>query len=259
MERKIGFTNKYYTLWEVSDPYPKYVDRYNYYMHIDYMYIQNLSMDRDKAIEKAKGFGCTNLEPDHELYGRSARSFSKRASELRNDLKEWQFPNGFYNVGDDIRECDDVKTLFSLYLKKNIVFHKENPVRPEWKRPIVYAKQRLVELGAIVKYDGQWMTPDYVQRYKVKQERLQAKDGHYYNNKERVELDLKKVGEFDVDTQFGVMYLVTFVDLAGRKFIYRGSVPIDFPDDGEFHPVKGTIKHNIYNGIQQTLIQRVKI
>lgn len=263
MKLMIGFANKYFTIWEVSDPYDRYIDKYNYYTHVDYTYLQNLSMDKDKAIDKAKNFGKkfgydVDLEPDHNLRGHSNRNFSIQMSDMKNNLEEWQFPNGFYNIGDDIRECDDVKTLFSLYLKKNIVFHKENPKRPEWRRPIVYAKQRLAELGALVKYDNQYMTPEYVNRYKAKKERELAKDGHFYENRKRMELDVKKVGEFNVETRFGRMYLMTFVDLIGRKFIYRGGNPIDFPDDGGFHTIKGTIKHNEYNGTPQTLIQRVK-
>lgn len=259
MALRIGFTRKYFTLWNVTDPYKKYVDKYNYYMHVDYQYLRNLSMDESKAIEKAKAAGCVDLVPDHDLYGRSARSFSKRTSSLMNELEDWQFPNGFWNIGEDIRECDDVKKLFSLYLKKDIVFHTENPTRPEWRRPIVYARRRLAELGAIIKYDGQWMAPEYVEKYKAKQERNAAKDGHFYENRKRMELDLKKVGEFYTDTRFGTMYLVTFVDMMGRKFIYRGSKPLDVPISNDFVSLTATIKHNNYNGTPQTLIQRVKV
>ena len=69
----IGFSTEYYTLWDVESeirwdtsgdcPMP--------YQKISYTYLQNLSIDKEKAIEKAKQKGVKNLEPDHDLYGRN--------------------------------------------------------------------------------------------------------------------------------------------------------------------------------------------
>lgn len=71
----IGFTNKYYTLWDIQ-----VTDNYNQnergqitmqYTTVAYTYLSNLSIDLTKAQEKAKMRGCQNLEPDNDLYGRN--------------------------------------------------------------------------------------------------------------------------------------------------------------------------------------------
>lgn len=70
----IGFTSKYYTLWTV-EVRKEYDRQGSYYYKTLFTYHQNLSMELEVAQEKAKEFGCVDLEPDHDLYGRN-RSFS---------------------------------------------------------------------------------------------------------------------------------------------------------------------------------------
>jgi predicted ester cyclase len=80
MAKAIGFATQYYTLWDITSN-----TQYGTNVHgqvtstwdnITYTYLGNLSKDLISAQEKAAIKGCTNLEPDHELYGRN-RSFEK--------------------------------------------------------------------------------------------------------------------------------------------------------------------------------------
>jgi hypothetical protein len=80
MAKAIGFTTQYYTLWDITsdtqyatNSQGQVTSKWN---KITYTYLGNLSKDLTKAQEKATSKGCTNLEPDHELYGRN-RSFEK--------------------------------------------------------------------------------------------------------------------------------------------------------------------------------------
>lgn len=107
--KAIGFSNKYYTLWDISEEviYKQVGDA-----HIPvgsktfYRYLQNLSLDLDTAIDKAVMLGCTNTVVDENLNGK-IRSFS---SKKMYDFADHQFRFGKYQYLD-IRECDDVKYL----------------------------------------------------------------------------------------------------------------------------------------------------
>ena len=76
--KAIGFTTQYYTLWDIQvEPQFSTNTRgqvISSWDKINYCYLGNLSKDLVKAQEKAKEKGCSNLEPDHDLYGRN-RSF----------------------------------------------------------------------------------------------------------------------------------------------------------------------------------------
>jgi len=80
MAKAIGFATQFYTLWDITSD-----TQYGTNVHgqitstwdkITYTYLGNLSKDLTTAQEKAASRGCTDLEPDHELYGRN-RSFEK--------------------------------------------------------------------------------------------------------------------------------------------------------------------------------------
>lgn len=90
--KRIGFTKKYYTLWDVT------VDK-NYHQNergqitsvyetVRYSYLGNLSFDLEKAQEKAKAKGCTNLEPDTDLYGRN-KSWEKTTKKIVPESLEY--------------------------------------------------------------------------------------------------------------------------------------------------------------------------
>lgn len=144
MALKIGFSTKYFTLWDVrkeeyytTDSNGKHwLSGYNWY----YTYHQNLSMDEGKAIEKAKDKGCTNLEPDTELYG-VRRSF-KRYEKVELPPEKFE-PYEFHygkNLKKDIREEEQVGYLKWFYEQDNfhsddqraIIMSRAVELRPDW-------------------------------------------------------------------------------------------------------------------------------
>jgi len=100
---RIGFTNKYFTLWSIYEPYLKYVNEFESYEKVDYHFIQNLSMDKEKAIEKAIMKGATN-EIDYDLKGEHSYTWT---SQLKFMGEDYQFPFGKL-VGEDIRTSNDI-------------------------------------------------------------------------------------------------------------------------------------------------------
>lgn len=88
MSLAIGFTEKYYTLWSVRTD-PVYIGDRLIGHDFQKSYIKNLSMDKEKAIEKAKKLGCVDLVPDSTLRGTNLVTyFQETKSEKERRLKE---------------------------------------------------------------------------------------------------------------------------------------------------------------------------
>ena len=109
--KRIGFANKYYTLWDVSEEtmYRTVNDvHFASGTKTTFTYYQNLSTDLEKAISKAKSMGVTILEVDEDLRGKT-RSFSsvKNRDDIYNDN---QFKFGRYEALQ-IVDCEDVDYL----------------------------------------------------------------------------------------------------------------------------------------------------
>lgn len=266
MALRIGFANKFYTLWDVSEPYEVYTSKHTYYETVDYIYIQNLSFDLDKSIEKAAMLGCKTNEVDHNLYGKS-NTFSKKSTIKYDELSGYQIPPDINTAmaGIDIRTCESTSILWAIYFKKDIVFNKENPINPHWKRPIVYARQRLVELGELIKFDGKYISCEKIEEYKEKKKTQDIKDGaisgHIGKDKQREELNIKVLEKFgfqgwDFMGQMVWMNVYTFIDDKNRLFKYVGVNNYPFQD---FTKVRGTFKHSEYNGVPETKLQRISV
>ena len=93
MALAIGFTEKYFTLWNVSSRKETIGDElmYETYTITDRTFIQNLSMDESKAIEKAKQKGCKDLSVDGSLRGVSQSWSSKEKVESFVSPKVYKF------------------------------------------------------------------------------------------------------------------------------------------------------------------------
>lgn len=304
----IGFTNKYYTLWNVSAPYKHYTSEYNYVIKVDKIYSRNLSMNLEEAKKKVeKLVDGGEYVVDLTLCGECGWNFSETINE-GTDRPYWQFPTGRLE-GVDIRTCEDVAALWHMYLKKDIwnngtVFQifdkssdqpfrggtysnresaqdeidyqvkydtdleleiKEVPssrtfkdINPHWVKPCALARRRLVELGVIVKHDGQYMTPEYIEKYEAKKAFESAKTGHFFENGQRVDVRLKEVKDFSFETRYGTTYVVIYVSDDNKVFKYMGSSPKWFGDEG-FVNIKATVKHDNYKGEDETKLQRIKI
>lgn len=98
----IGKSRKFYTLWDIQEEVK--TSRYNdeNYTVVHYAYLRNLSMDLDKAMQKAPG-----LEVNESLHGH--KSFSVIKKDEKSGKKEMmadEFPWGKYS-GKKIAECVD--------------------------------------------------------------------------------------------------------------------------------------------------------
>ena len=88
MSLAIGFTEKYYTLWSVRTD-PVYIGDRLIGHDFQKSYIKNLSMDKEKAIDKARKLGCVDLVPDPTLRGTNLVTyFQETKSEKERRLKE---------------------------------------------------------------------------------------------------------------------------------------------------------------------------
>ncbi len=88
MSLAIGFTEKYYTLWSVRTD-PVYMGDRLIGHDFQKSYIKNLSMDKEKAIDKARKLGCVDLVPDPTLRGTNLVTyFQETKSEKERRLKE---------------------------------------------------------------------------------------------------------------------------------------------------------------------------
>ena len=309
MALRIGFATVFHTLWDVSEPYKHYfgAERYDFEWRIDYQYIQNLAMEEDNAILKAIGFGATQLDVNEKLKGISSVSFYETGGR-GTDRPYYMFPPNIHKHGlGDIRKAgsleyagthvinqDSVKALWTMYLKKEIVFPScaendpTNMIRPEWKRPIVLARRRLLELGILVHHDGEIMAQSYVERYDEKKAKDELKkdliSGHWGEDGERVELKLRYVDSFGFESQWGETKIVTYRDENNHIYKYMGSSTPAIGDvaeklrsecetDHEFNrydnwsnenrevefTVMATLSHDEYNGVKETKIKRAKI
>lgn len=109
---KIGFASKYFTLWDVTTQ-TEYgqgsTGTYSYEKTL-YTYYRNLSINEDKALEKAKKAGVKDLTVDIELFGRSGRSFETSSPRVYVKYEDTQFSYGRYR-GEYFSESEDIEYL----------------------------------------------------------------------------------------------------------------------------------------------------
>ena len=109
---QIGFTEKYFTLWNVNST-PRYSTDWTGKHHqvgvdTQYTYLQNLSMNESQAIEKAKIKGVTDTDVDVDLRGKNRSWKSYKSNGFVVDTinpKNFQF--GKYS-NESILESEDL-------------------------------------------------------------------------------------------------------------------------------------------------------
>lgn len=242
----LGFTKQYYTLWSVSIPQKvrEGVSNFIYRMAVTQTYLQNLSMNYEEAIKKIENISRGKWEEDLSLRG--CTTFVKFVSPKLCDLDNDQFTFGKF-AGKKFGEVADVWQL-------------ERAMREEiGGRRRVLARRRLLELNDLIKVGrGKYLTPAEIKAKKMAEEKEKGW-GFYFAEGERVEMEISYFDGFSFETMYGTCFIDIFQDREGRKFMYKGSNPITLPHKVDFFKVKGTIKHNDYNGKKQTLLQRMKI
>mgnify|MGYP003605985961 FL=1 len=150
---RIGFSNKYFTLWEVTTTteFKNFDGLRLPYQKTYFHYLQNLSMDEKEAKRKAIFKGVENFEIDFDLYGRNA-SFSKRQelfSKIPSD-KSFFFEFGRLK-GQKIQDCNDFDYLFWYF--------QETQNEP--------SKNRLIENG-FEEIDGQVVHAEHAKKIKLR-------------------------------------------------------------------------------------------
>lgn len=262
----IGFASQFYTLWNVGE-FHQYETVNGQHIHVGtrytYNYIQNLSMDEGEAIRKvSERYGIKNPDVDESLRGISNKSFEKY---IQKPMPFEVFPFG---------KCKwmDIETSNDTYQLKRVYFDgggQGGNIEPKSNkaRRMVLARRRLIQLGELVRYDNigeKWDGENWIDlplKYMTLRDfnqKLKVESSTYlHNDGEKVEISIQRVNSKSYETVYGTTYIVTYNDESGLEYIYKGSNPPYLKGDG-FHKVKGTIKHNQYNGVKQTLIQRVK-
>lgn len=265
----IGFSGTYYCLWS-------WMTETNYSMtgsgsyvasssYVKHYYIKRISIDLNKVKEL-----YPNIPIDMDLHGqkweRSGLSVKKEI--LPHDV----FPYDFRGQGTKIMECNDTKFLWSLYLSNELGIGRSK----------VYARKRLTELGLLVPYktSKSIIVKDY--DYELGQDvptgeviivrksycspkladKLEAQKllikGHFEEDGKRCKMMVKRINSFSFETQYGMCYVVEYVDSDNRVFKYKGANPPTISSD-DFDEIQATIKHSEYKGQNETLIQRIKV
>jgi hypothetical protein len=145
MIRTIGFTEVYYTLWEVWEPVKEPVYHNGVLIGTntfqEHFYIQNLSKDFEAAQAKLKSKGY-EFKVDLELRG---SSYFRRltASDIKN--REDYYGHDCFSFGrmegTKFSEATDKWQLWRAYSEEKSA------------RRRTCARRRLIELGALVKYN----------------------------------------------------------------------------------------------------------
>lgn len=250
----IGFGGQMYTLWHWSLEASYFMSHDGKYHKtrewVRQTFVKNLSSSLDKA-KRMYPNARIDLNLKGDSWAGSGFTYDKPVYE------DYQFCAGMVR-SEDIRVSDNVWQL-------NEVF--EGNRAEGSKRRRVYARRRLIELGELVRYnwvdyDGiehKYATPKQVEwQERQKEKERQIEESHFlHSDGEKVELDVKKVGSFGFETQYGYCHIITYESPDGCIYKYKGSTPPSI--SGEFTKIRATIKHNEYNGEKQNLIQRVKI
>ena len=150
---RIGFSNKYFTLWEVTTTteFKNFDGLHLPYQKTYFHYLQNLSMDENEAKRKAIFKGVENFEIDHDLFGRNASFFHKKElfSKIPSD-KSYFFEFGKFQ-GEPIKNCTDFDYLFWFFNESQNI----------------HAKAILLENG-FVEFEGQIVHDEHAKKIKLR-------------------------------------------------------------------------------------------
>lgn len=193
--------------------------------------------------------------------------FYRRKKENWQDVQKlWSIYNFFtvdaYLQGYDKEEGFNVFNQPGTFLyrerhypSKNLKDKHNNYVLSPNPRHAVIARRRLVALGELVKFEGNYISmDDYCREIKKRD----VNNRHHYNEGDRVTLDLTLVDIKGYETYYGWNTLQFFKDNQDRTFMYSGTSPKNI-EIGQTVEVTATIKHNVYKDEKQTLISRMKV
>ena len=233
----IGFQQEYYTLWSVND---------NGIHGVRVMYHHNLSKNMEEAVAKVEKL-TDNYEIDLSLCGSPSQlksrpkysagrfQFGKSESMLFGDVKDYGWISWYYRATLDSR-FGEPEALKSILLEQGFHFDNDRVYSPkQWEKHLWWKS---------------------------------LKDGHFFEQGQRVQLELKQIHSTSFETQYGTCHVITYIDKDNRILKYKGGSPFLFcgsmedrenEEEKKFHLFTGTIKHSEYRDTKQTLIQRMKL
>ncbi len=239
MKQVIGFTEKYYTLWMVNES------------ETDGFYVKNLSMDLNIAKSKVEG----EYEVDLERRGTT-----------------WDYGGGGMDMPEPATDefsfgmCRNFKIMDSdeIWQLERAAKSETTPERQE------LAVKRLMELDS--KYDlvpfrdGYWdrkERDEILEKEAEETRKANLKRGHFFNDKDKVELELRTLEAFGFDGLYGYCNVRVYESKCGRIFKYVGTCPPDLNkledhytksgkwyttiEDDSFYKVSATVKHSEYS------------
>jgi len=242
----MGKASQYWTLWIVEEPFEQN-SWYGSQMMQYFNYQQNLSMEKDSALEKMKERFGDDFRIDETL--NSGRSYS--------------------NAVGSIKYKDDIY-LFGRY--KGQKFDVVNDHNYEkWYYGQVSGTEKDSEVlkkrlsNELVEFDGEFIWLDDLEDkvMKLYEENFHVrghigKEGQEYTNWVRLR------GVRYINTSFGGMTVYELVDKDGNLIFYKGSKDLDV-EKGERIKLKGKIKHEEYYShyhgktVQETSVKYPKI
>lgn len=242
----MGKANQYWTLWIVGDPEER-LSWYGRQMVQYFRYQQNLSMDKDSALEKMKERFGDEFRIDETL--NAGRTYSNEVSGI--EYKDDIFLFGKYK-GQKFEDVDD-SGYKEWYYKQVKGTEKDSDVLAE----------NISNL--LVEYDGETIFLDELEDkvMKVYEENFRkrthiGKVGDDYKNWVRLR-DVRST-----ETRYGWMMIHEFVDQDGNLVFYKGSKELDIEKD-QIVRIKGKIKHEEYysrfhgDTVQETSLKYPKI
>lgn len=228
----IGKADMFYTLWSCDT--------------VGASYIQNISSaSLEDAQRKLGDMGINIVGYDPELRGKRRIIFT---TPVVNVNKTWTLPLDEMPWGKYVgTKISDMENTYSLIL---MLHDGRAPLRLR-----ANVRRRLIELGSIVRFEGELMYAD--RRDEILQERM---GGHHFTNGERVTLEIKQLQSFGYESMYGWVSIVIYQTECGKVVKYKGANPPYIADrDTEYAKVVATVKHSEYNGKNETQIQRVKV
>lgn len=248
----IGFTNEYYTLWLAHDE-RVHIKNGFYSVVTFYKYIQNLSKQVNEAVSKVMDrYSIENIEDvniDTDLRGEDHIKYLH--------YKPTDFPH-LFQFGK--YECMPINISEDGEYIKWYICVCEN------EKSVNVAKARILELNyklySLKDGSVEYLTPDqYECKVREITEHLRIDNllnGYHFEDKERVELELREIDSFTFEGVYGTTWVITFESKCGKLFKYIGRSCFDIPQD-QFIKVKATINHSEYQGKLETKLQRIKL
>jgi hypothetical protein len=145
---QIGFSNKHFTLWNVSEPFQRFTGTGSWYWEQSFQFVQNLGFNRTDAFNRARQLtGQKQINIDYSLKGKSMSFTKKMESVCRmpNNLSPF-FEFGKYR-DDKIDNTIDPKYLFWYYEQTGNV----------------HAKKILIDSGEYVEHGDKLVAHDEIQ------------------------------------------------------------------------------------------------